>query len=280
MNKDITFLVNSCDKYEDAWHPFFECLRIFGVPTEYEMVLNTETKQYSSDYFNVRVVNTPEKCTWSERLMNVVSQIDTEYIFFTLEDYFLKAPFDNERLQKVIEFMNKKPDVGFADISPRYAGSTEEAESNKVEFRDVEDEFVIRNNEKYNINTAVSVWRTSALKKLIRPHEDVWQFEYYSGYRARNEGIKVLRYRTSTPTIFEYDFQVWSGMGITRGQWLPKNPEFFEQLGIDVNFDRLGILNVSSVAEIRELNRSSLKTMIKKIPRKIRWYLDKPKSLK
>lgn len=280
MNRELTFLVNTCDKYEDAWHPFFECLRIFGVPTEYEMVLNTETKQFSSDYFNVRVVNTPWKCTWSERMMNVVSQIDTEYILFTLEDYFLKAPFDNARLQKVIEFMRANPNVGFADISPRYAESPEEAELNKVKFKDAEDEFVIRNNKEYNINAAVSVWRTRDLKKLLRLHEDVWQFEYYSGYRARNEGIEVLRYRTSTPSIYEYDFQVWSGMGITRGQWLPKNIEFFENLGIDVNFDRLGILNVTSIEEIRKLNRSSLKTVIKKIPRKIRVQLDKHKSLR
>ena len=61
MNNDVTFLISSCDKYEDAWHPFFKLLHVHGGAINYPIVLNTETKSYSSDFFDVRVINTPAK---------------------------------------------------------------------------------------------------------------------------------------------------------------------------------------------------------------------------
>ena len=240
---DVTFLVNSCDKYEDAWHPFFECLWHFAGDIPYPIVLNTETKQYQSSHYDVICVNVPSEhrmLTWSERLSNVLNFVKTEFVFFLLEDYFLKEQFDRERFEKVISYMKENPDVGMVDIRPRWAESVEEAERNKITFKDTEDSFIVRSNERFNITCSPGIWRTDALRELLRPHEDIWDFEVYVGIRAKQQGYKVVRFDTRTPTIYEYDDQImWSGMGITAGKWLPKNKEFFDRLGIDVNYDRL-----------------------------------------
>lgn len=279
MHNNVTLLVNSCDKYEDAWHPFFEMLHIYGGEFPYPIVLNTETQNYASPYFNIRVINSHGKMTWSERLKNVVSQINTEYIFLLLEDYFLKAPFDYDRFQIVLDYMDNHPDVGFLDIAPRYAASPEEALRNQ-KLIDIDDEFYVRDNDKFNITVVPSIWRRDFLLNLIRDHEDVWAFEYYSGIRARQTGMKVVRYITRTPTIYEYDFQVWTGIGITRGQWLPQNVEFFAKHGVSVNFENLGILHVNSLQEIKKLNRKSPRVMIKSVKRRIHDTINRRKSLK
>lgn len=85
MKNDVTFLVSSCDKYEDAWHPFFELLHIYGDGFRYPVVLNTETKQYASKHFQIRVINTPGKTTWSERMMNVLEKLKQ-----SMFSYFLR----------------------------------------------------------------------------------------------------------------------------------------------------------------------------------------------
>ena len=90
MKQKITFLVNSCDKYEDTWHPFFECLWIFAGSIPYPIVLNTETKSYSSSHYDILTIHSPDSKTWSLRLLNVLDHIDTEYVFFFFFDYFLK----------------------------------------------------------------------------------------------------------------------------------------------------------------------------------------------
>lgn len=280
MEQKITILVNSCDKYEDAWHPFFECLWHFAGDLPYPMVLNTETKQFSSPHYDIKVVNTPEKATWSERLLNVLKYVDTEFVFFLLDDYFLKDTFDRERFESVIEYMGDHPDVGIVDIRPRWATSAEEEALNQERYKNIEDSFSERNNDSFNITCSPAIWRTDALKSLLRPHEDVWSFEYYSGIRAKKYGIKVVRFYTRVPTIYEYDYQVWTGMGITAGKWLPNNKEFFDALGIEVNYDRLGILDVASLDEIKAHNRSSLRTITKKAIQKAKKRIYRSKSLK
>ena len=280
MEQRITILVNSCDKYEDAWHPFFECLWHFAGDLPYPIILNTETKQFSSPHYDVQVVNSKKNCTWSERLLNVLEYVETEYVFFLLDDYFLKDRFDIERFDSVIDYMRCHPDVGIVDVRPRWAGSAEEEALNRERYKNIEDSFVERNEENFNITCSPAIWRTDVLKSLLRPHEDVWSFEYYSGIRAKKYGIKVVRFFTRVPTIYEYDYQVWTGMGITAGQWLPKNKAFFDSLGIEVNYDRLGILDASSLEEIRVHNRLNMKTMVRKAVQKLKKRMNRRKSLK
>ena len=283
MKTDVTFLINSCDKYEDAWHPFFECLWHFAGELPYPMVLNTETKQYSSPRYKVRCVNQEEtsRPTWSKRLLHVLEQVDTEFVFFLLEDYFLKDVFDRDRFEAVIAYMKAHPDVAIVDVRPRWASSPEEEAQNAVTYKDAEDDFKERNNDRFNITCSPGVWRTSALKELLRPHEDVWDFEIYSGIRAKKYGWKVVRFVTRVPGIYEYEDQIWgSGMGITAGHWLPNNKPFFESLGIEVNYNRLGILDAASIEEIKQATRRNPWNQIKKIPRKIRKRITRSKSLK
>lgn len=279
MKHDVTFVISSCDKYEDAWHPFFELLHLYGVDPAYPMVLNTETKQYTSPHFNVRVINTTGKATWSQRMRNVLRQIDTPFVFLLLEDYFLKAPFGAERFERALAYMREHPDVAFLDIAPWYSSSKEESDAHQANHTDTPDDFHERHNPKFNICVVPSIYRREAFLDLLRDHEDVWQYEYYAGIRAEKAGLKVVRYNTHTPTIYEYDFHVWSGMGITRGQWLPGNVEFFAQRGISVNFDRLGILDVASLEELKQKPRS-LRALWRVLMRKLRVALSTPKSLK
>lgn len=276
---NVTFLINSCDKYEDAWHPFFECLWHFAGELPYPIILNTETKQYNSPHYEILCVHSSPKATWSQRLIHVLESVSTKYVFFLLEDYFLKDKFDVDRFEKVVAYLDEHPDVAIVDIRPRWAKSAEEAKRNRIVYKDTTDSFVERDNERFNITCSPGIWRTEALKSILREHEDIWDFEYYSGIRAKNQKYKVVRFDTRTPTIYEYDYQIWSGMGITAGKWLPKNKELFNSLGIEVNYDRLGILNVTSQEELKRSNRSNPIVILKKIPRKIRKRLNRKKSL-
>lgn len=276
--ENITMVVCSCDKYEDAWHPFFELLYHYSENFLYPIVLNTEKKDYVDSHFNVRVIHSPKWYTWSKRLLNVLSQIDSEYIFLMLEDYFLQSTFDQQRFEKVLSYMQQNKDVGMVDISPRWASCAEDVIRNKFN-NDIEDDFYIRERDEWNITVVPSVWRKAALEQILRKHEDVWQFEYYSGIRAKQANIKVARFVTRMPAIWEYEFQVWTGMGITRGQWLPKNVDFFEQHGIVVNFENLGILNVNSVDEIKQMKKS-WSSLLHSAIRRVHTQLTKHKSLK
>lgn len=280
MKQKITILVNSCDKYEDAWFPFFECLWHFAGDLPYPIILNTETKQFVSPHYNVKVVNNPNKVSWSVRLLTVLDQINTEYVLFLLDDYFLQEPFDSERLSNVISYMDKNAKVGFVDIKPRWASSKEEYEENKAKYSRAQDEFVVRQNKQFNITCAPGVWRTSVLKSLLRPHEDIWSFEKYVGIRARAHNVVVVRFLTRFPAIYEYEDQIWGTKGITAGKWLPGNLPFFDQLGIEINYEKLGIINAETIQEIAKKNRRSVSYLWKHGKRRLSEWINRYKSLK
>ena len=42
----VTIVLNSCDKYEALWYPFFELFRIHWPSCSYPLILNTKTKDY------------------------------------------------------------------------------------------------------------------------------------------------------------------------------------------------------------------------------------------
>lgn len=232
MNNDVTVLVCSCDKYEDAWEPFFRLFKIMGADkcTGNPIVLNTETKQYKCDFLNVKTVNTPNTKTWSERMISVVDGIETEFVFFLLEDFFIQSPFNLQQFNKVIDFMRNNPDVGAVHTTP------------SSRFESIPDEmFFERTFEELRITVTAVIWRKDYLRKMLRKHEDIWQFEWYSGFRAQKLYTeRIMQYNQHYPIIYEYCVAISDGYGITESKWLPKNKELFDKYGIDVNYENLG----------------------------------------
>ena len=233
MNEDLTVLVNSCDKYEDAWEPFFRLYQIMGADkaTSNPVILNTESKQFSCDYLNVVTYNNPNCKTWSERLMAVLDHIDSEYILLLLDDFFIQSPFDLEHFNLVLDYMRAHPEAGAVHTTP-----------NGRFPKDAADMFLVRDFEKLNITITVVVWRKSFLRKLLRKHENIWQFEWYSTFRAKKlyPDTVIIQYNEKYPIIFDYRVNIAEGYGITESKWLPKNKELFDQYGIKVNYENLG----------------------------------------
>ena len=175
MNEDVTVLVSSCDKYEDAWEPFFRLFHIMGGDVFPKIVLNTESKHFDPAYLNVQTINAPGKLTWSQRIYHVLEQIDTDFVFHVLEDFFIQQPFNNEYFSKVMAYMRANPDVGAMHLTP-----------NGRFPKDAKEMFLERNFDKLNITVTCVVWRRDFLMKLLRMHENIWQFEWYSTIRAKN----------------------------------------------------------------------------------------------
>lgn len=89
LNNDVTIIVNSCDKYECAWEPFFKLFKINWPECEsFNIILNTEEKKYECDFLKINTVPGGKEITWSKRLKNVLVNINTEYILFFFRGFF------------------------------------------------------------------------------------------------------------------------------------------------------------------------------------------------
>ena len=95
--EDCTLLLNSYDGGEDLWEGFFTALYVQWKEFDLPVVLNTETKKFDFKSLNIRTINCPKKnVSWGKRLIDCLKKIDTEYVLFFLDDFWLDAPVDNE----------------------------------------------------------------------------------------------------------------------------------------------------------------------------------------
>ncbi len=237
---DLTILVNSCDKYADAWEPFFFFFNLYGGPLKsFPVVLAAETKQYNNKYFNVKTIHFPLHKQFGFQLLHIVNQINTEYVFLLLDDFFLLSPVCEDSFKSIWQFALLNKDVGYLRL-PRKQSITEEKEG---DFFNVD-----LDRERLYIGTA-TLWRRDYLLRILREHESIWDFERYSVIRARQYPERIMRYNSKHPPIYCFAHPssldnggrlVGEGYGIVRGKWLPSNKALFEKYGLNVNFDNPG----------------------------------------
>ena len=232
-------LISTCDKYEDAWKPFFFFFHKYWKDCPYQVYLNTETKK--CDFSDVITINCSNKdnASWSLRLKKALKTIDTKYVIFLLEDFFLLSDVDQKEIDRAIKIMEDNKDISVIDFErvPRI-------KSNPSDFgRYVERDISAM----YFLNCQSAIWRKKDLIKYLSPYESPWQFELFGSNRARLYGKKFLLQENESKPVFNYNVNWNNGYGIFRSKWLKSNINLFKNNDIKVDFSKLGFYENNSV---------------------------------
>ena len=245
-------LVTSCDKYEDAWFPFFKLLQIHWPDIPYALYLNTENKVFEIDGFSIKCLHpdvsliSERNLSWSSRLKQALLRIPNEYILFFLEDFFVKA-IRPDMIEKCLKWMDEDKNIGYIDF---YHEKYENDILVNEEFSETKKDF------DWAINANCGLWRKSFLLNLLRD-ENPWDFEMNATARWRRTNFKVYTHRPEFPFVIDYLFSTVNGdwSGIMKGKWIPLAVDLLRSNGIVVNFDNLGVEEPPClVGRIREKN--------------------------
>jgi hypothetical protein len=110
MKKNITFLVNSCDSYEDLWTPFFTALKKYWHCLSYPIILNTESKKFVFENLNIKC-NGSSDDRWGSRLLENLKNINTEYVIILFDDYLINKTVDIKKIDNCIDILEKNKNV-------------------------------------------------------------------------------------------------------------------------------------------------------------------------
>ena len=257
---DITILVNSCDLYEDAWNPFFTILKAqWPECINFNICLNTETKQFSCAYLDVHTINSGNNLDWSKRLRLCLEKIETEFVCFFLEDFFLMTSVDTHIFQCAYEYMKKHKNVGVVNFKSHVDWIKK---GSYGEFFTC----VKRRTKKYRVSTLTGLWRKSFLLKCLRDGEDPWEFEKYANIRAKFYKEIVLCRKEEVHPVFLYYLLESLGYGISKRKWLPKNKELFDQYGLHVDFEKLGWYEYNHTEKRQRRSKKELLQLLYKHP--------------
>lgn len=274
-------LVSSCDAYEDLWFPFFTILKKQWLELkDYNIVLNTESKIYQHEGLNIKCFSLYDKgkrIPWGKRLIETLQRIDSKYIIFLLDDFFVTDIVDQTIIDKCVDYLEQKDKIATFGFVP----SSNISRKKSNEFTG----FELRNRtEKWRINTQAAIWRRDKLISYIRPHETAWEWELYGSERSQRYEDDIYVLGDGTKRVFYYE-NAWGG-AIHRGKWTPYAIELCRKYGIDIDFEIRGIEtqappydNKDANSEISGLKRYFRPPFFKRMYNYFRmWMIDIPKA--
>lgn len=180
---DISMLFSSCDMYDDAWIPYFTQLKKNWPEFDMPVYMGTESKTFGFKDFDIRcpLAGGPVYKRWSERLLKLLEHIHTEYVLFTLDDFWLTAPVDNSEFEKICSYMEKDKRMGFVCLRSETSNMTR-TNTVRSEYPEL---WRCLKEKKFRITTQMGIWKKSYLEKLLRSHESAWYFETRATWRSK-----------------------------------------------------------------------------------------------
>ena len=166
--KNLSVLINAYDPYEAVWENFFTLYTKYwnvNCPT----VFATINKTLNID--RIQCIPT-QTSTWSDRAIKALEYIDTEYVFFILDDYFLTEPLSEDEISLHLNFLEQySANKIMLEYKCRHLTLVDPIEYNgRIVYR-------LSENSNYLTSMQPSIWKTSYLKSCLKSGWNAWQFE-------------------------------------------------------------------------------------------------------
>jgi len=235
QNKNCSFLLSTYDGGEDLWEGFFKALTVQWPEMDMKVYINTEFKNFQYPGLDIQVCNqtTKEEQPWATRLINALKCIDTEFVLFFLEDFWLAERVDDEFFKKTLKWMQENPDVANFSYYPCLPGTNiEDGRFERFELRPQKC--------RYKYNCQVGLWRTKELISFFKPDESPWEWEFYGSMRAGRNKQKFYSLKEDAPLVFSYGDNL-KGCIIHRGKWVKDEVlPLAEKYGLEIDYSKRG----------------------------------------
>lgn len=187
---NLSTLIGSCDLYTPLLKPFQICFNKYWDINSKNIII-TETidvPNYTNTNFNI-VKSTGN---WGSRMLKGLDLIDTDYVFFILDDYFLQYKHPKNTIENYINLMEKH-NLDRLQISPSgYQKYTNNVIENITEFS---------NQSNYLISLQPSIWRKEFIYKTLNPSYNPWEYELIGSKKLLNTDCKIY-IDTNAPMMY------------------------------------------------------------------------------
>ena len=185
-DKNITTLIGSCDSYSPLWKNFDILFnKYWELETENILVSETVSQLDTPFIQNYKVLTDGTGLKWGERILKSLEYINTPYVFFILDDYYLTESLSEEFINEKLSLMKKyNADKLLFDIKyPHY--TLKELEKNKI--------YQFEMSSEYLNSVQPGIWKLDYLKKVLKPEYSPWDFEIAGNdFASQQKGIILL----------------------------------------------------------------------------------------
>jgi hypothetical protein len=209
--------------------PFTQCLERFWNDRELDTYILSETKYQNID--GVKFINTRiARADWTSNLLFALDHLNTKYVCFLLEDFFLRSKVNNKRFKECLEFVESE-NIDMLRLIAKPTVYT------KINFSD-RDILQLSQHAPYRVSCQACIWNRKKLISLLKSGESAWEFEICGSQRSKNLNYNFFSVKKSVMT---YRHHV-----VEKGKWFPWDAWYFTKLGIECDFASREIMTWSN----------------------------------
>ena len=168
MKNNLTILVVSYDGYRDMWNDFFNCKKLNWPDCPYETVLANNIDDFQ--YEGVRVINCGKDAQWSTRTRKALEAINTKYVCFMLEDFFISKKVETTVIEDVLKTMETN--------EIKYYKLLSLSKFTTPYFNKSKGERIIPANLRYGVSLMAAIWNKDYFMNVVGQEDyNPWKFE-------------------------------------------------------------------------------------------------------
>jgi hypothetical protein len=201
----VAVVVSSCDAFFDAWRPFVFFFRKHWSDCPFPVFLIVNRLQVVSKF--VQPISVGPDREWASNMMTGLGSISQPYILYFQEDYFLNGRVNNELLAEDFAYAF---DNDAASFCLHARGQLE------PNFQPLNDRFgVVPRDSDGRTRLQVTLWKTEALRAILRPGDSAWNMEARASERTQDLLCLSYSHRRNRPIPYLMS-------AIVRGLWTPE----------------------------------------------------------
>lgn len=214
MNKDISILITSCDKFYDTWDIVSKSFSDYWPDCPYDIFLLSNESSFSHE--KIRNLRIGKDQSWSLNLKKALAKIKTKYVLIWLDDVFLSQKVNNCDFELIEKFIVLN-DINFLRLR-----------SNPSPSKWLGDYGLIEHNALfYRVSIFASIWDIKILNDLLVDEESAWDFEIKGSIRSS----KYYKFYCVKNDFFSYVH------GIEKGLWKLDALNWLKEKEFVIDFD-------------------------------------------
>jgi hypothetical protein len=183
----LTIVTHTHTDCKTLWEPYFDSYAEFFNHDKHIVLINKASEEIT----NKQIVYS-EKTNYSNRLLESLKTIKTNYVLISFEDMILYDKVQVEKVESIIELMNQNKDYFFTRL----------IKSGIISANPLQDNLFLMDSSDFMFSITPTIWNKSTLITVLEQLQElsIWALEIDGDLLLKNKAVKALYYYDNDKT--------------------------------------------------------------------------------